>query len=269
MIENLFKAKRRKASPRLVQVKNTQRVSTNMQRVTFTGDALRGFPTDAASANIKLLLPHAEQNLESYIASLNGDGVKPIKRTYTVVEYRESDNELDLDFALHEHAGPATQLALNAKPGDQVGIAGPSQPKLVDLTADWFLIAGDMTAIPAITVNVKLLPNDASGFIVIEIQHESDKQDLPAPENMQVDWLINPNPELGNSALANHVLAKPWREGKPAIWVAGESGCVRQIRSYLAKTRLVDRRHRYTSGYWQIGQDEDSFQMVKRQEPDI
>ena len=260
---------RRKSAPRLLQVKNTQRITTNMQRVTFTGEELKGFPTDAASANIKLLLPHADQTLESYIESLKGTGVKPIKRTYTVVEYRDTENELDLDFALHESAGQATHLALHAKPGDQVGLAGPSQPKLLDLSADWFLIAGDMTALPAISANINLLPATASGFIVIEVQHESDKQTLNVPHNMHIEWLINPNPEQGNSTLADVVMQKPWQRGTPGIWVAGESGCVRRLRTYFAKTRSVGRKHRYTSGYWQIGQDEDSFQLVKRQEPEI
>jgi len=138
-------AQSRKSPPRLAQVKRSTLVSPNMRRVTFGGDAMLGFPTDAASANIKLLLPHADQTDDEYHASLMGEGKKPIKRTYTVVEYREAENELDIDFALHENGGPATQFAMNAKADDQVGIAGPSRPKLVDTTADWFLIAGDMT----------------------------------------------------------------------------------------------------------------------------
>lgn len=239
-----------------------------MLRVTFSGDAMLGFPTDAASANIKLLLAHAHQDDASYMASLQGEGDKPIKRTYTVVEYREALNELDLDFALHEDSGPATRFALNAKPGDKVGIAGPSRPKLVDTDADWFLIAGDMTALPAIEANIKTLPANASGFIVIEVQDEADKREFALPENIKLQWLVNPEPHSGKSQLANVVMDLEWLDGTPNVWIAGESTTVRELRSYLAKSKQLDRAHRYTSGYWIIGQDEDAFQMVKRQESD-
>jgi len=150
-------AQSRRGPPRLAVVKTTKRLTPNMLRVTFSGDALLGFPVNAASANIKLLLPHADQDEQAYRDSLQGAGIKPVKRTYTVVEYREIENELDIDFALHADAGPATRFAINAQPGDTVGIAGPSSPKLVDAAADWFLIAGDMTALPAIDANIKLL----------------------------------------------------------------------------------------------------------------
>jgi len=224
-----------------------------------------GFPTDAASANIKLLLAHEGQNDEAYRASLQGAGIKPIKRTYTVVEYRKTSNELDIDFALHTDSGPATQFALNAKPGDTVGIAGPSQNKLVDVTADWFLIAGDMTALPAIAANIKHLPKNATGYLVIEVQESADKRDFQIPDSMSVQWLINPEPQSGNSELADTVMSLAWPKGIPNVWIAGELSTVKTLRSYLAKTKQLNPEHRYTSAYWQIGQNEDTFQLAKRQ----
>lgn len=259
---------RKKATPRLASVKNARRLTPNMLRITFGGEALKGFPTDAASANIKLLLPHEEQNDAAYHASLQGKGKKPIKRTYTVVEYRENNNELDIDFALHADAGPATQFALKAQPGDTVGIAGPSGTKLVDVTADWFLIAGDMTALPAIEANVNQLPIDSAGYLIIEVQDAADKRVFELPNTMNIQWLINPEPRSGKSELADVVMALDWLNGIPNVWIAGEVSTVRTLRTYLAKTKQLDPQHRYTSGYWQIGQDEDAFQLVKRKESD-
>ena len=37
-------------------------------------------------------------------------------------------------------------------------VSGPGPKKLVDMNADWFLIAGDMSALPAISVNLEKLP---------------------------------------------------------------------------------------------------------------
>lgn len=261
-------ARSRRAPPRLVEVKSTTKLTPNMLRVTFSGDALSGFPTDAASANIKLLLPHADQNEQAYQDSLQGIGEKPIKRTYTVVDYREISNELDIDFALHSDSGPATQFALNAQPGDTVGIAGPSSTKLVDTTADWFLIAGDMTALPAIEANVKRLPMDAAGHLVIEVQEPADQRQFELPDSLNIQWLINPEPRSGNSRLAEVVMNLAWPAGIPGVWIAGEVSTVRTLHGFLAKTKHLEPQHRYTSAYWQIGQDEDAFQLVKRQVTD-
>jgi len=257
-------AQSRRAPPRLVEVKNTTQLTPNMLRVTFGGKALQGFPTDAASANIKLLLPHHDQNVADYHASLQGIGKKPIKRTYTVVAYRQSNNELDIDFVLHADSGPATRFALNAQPGDTVGIAGPSGAKLVDNSADWFLIAGDMTALPAIEANVKQLPIDSAGYIVIEVQDQADKRTFKLPDAMNIQWLINAEPRSGKSELSEAVMNIRWQEGTPNVWIAGEVSMVRTLREYFAKTKQLDPAHRYTSAYWQIGQDEDAFQLVKR-----
>jgi len=258
-------AQSRRAPPRLVEVKSKAKLTPNMLRVTFSGKALLGFPTNAASANIKLLLPHADQDEKAYRDSLQGIGEKPIKRTYTVVEYRESSNELDIDFALHADSGPATQFALNAQPGDTVGIAGPSRTKLVDITADWFLIAGDMTALPAIEANVKRLPIDSGGYLIIEVQEQADQRQLELPDSFNIQWLINPEPRSGNSKLAEVVVNLVWPAGIPGVWIAGEVSTVRTLHRFLAKTKRLEPQHRYTSAYWQIGQDEDAFQLVKRQ----
>lgn len=261
-------AQSRRSPPRIAVVKHTKKITPNMLRVTFSGDAMVGFPTDAASANVKLLLPHDHQDEASYMASLLGEGERPLKRTYTVVNYRKTTNELDLDFALHEHCGPATRFAKKAIAGDKVGIAGPSAPKLVNSAADWFLIAGDMSALPAIEANIKTLPTTAKGYIVLEVQDDADKRTLALPKNVNIQWLINPEPQADNSDLANIVMQQPWLDGIPYVWIAGESNTVRKLRSYLAHTKQLGREHRYTSGYWKIGQDEDAFQLVKRQEAD-
>jgi len=103
---------------------------------------------------------------------------------------------------------------------------------------------------------------------VIEVQSDADKRDFTLPESMQIQWLVNPHPQLGNSVLSEAVMQLTWLTGIPNVWIAGESSSVRSLRSYLAKEKVLDRQHRYTSGYWQIGQDEDAFQLVKRQESD-
>lgn len=77
---------------------------------------------------------------------------------------------------LHEDAGRASEWAKNARPGGNILIGGPGPKKLLDNTADWCLLVGDMTALPAISVNIEQLPADARGYAVIEVTDESDIQ---------------------------------------------------------------------------------------------
>jgi len=223
------------------------------------------FSADCATANIKLLLPTQEQDWSSYLQALQGIGLRPLKRTYTVREFRPQQNEFDVDFVLHDNPGPATRWALGAKVGDQIGIAGPGTLKRVNTNGDWFLLAGDATALPAISANLARLPENARGYAVIELVDSQDQQRLAMPAGIALRWLVNADP--ASTLLADTVMALPWLAGTPAVWVAGETTFVRKLRSYFVKDRQVPQAFRYTSGYWHLGHTEDSFQPIKRSEP--
>ena len=247
------------------------RPTPNVVRVTFGGDALADFPQGRESANVKLLLRRDGQDEAGYLAALAGEGEKPIKRTYTVLAHRPPDGargaELDVDFALHGRPGPATRWALSAAPGDRVGLAGPGAPKRADPDADWFLFAGDASALPAIDANLRALRRDATGHVVVEVLDAADRRELDAPPGVRVRWIVNPDPGAPMGPLVDEVKGIDWPPGTPAAWVAGETGAVRKLRAWLVHERALDRAHRYTSGYWQLGLDEDGHQLVKRSEP--
>lgn len=265
---------RQKKPPRIVTVLYNEQITPNMLRITFGGDDLTGFPAGQESANIKLLMPNPGQSPESYKDTLAGVGAKPLKRTYTVLAYRPEANQLDVEFALHDHPGPATAWAISAKPGDEMAIAGPGQLRPLNSQADWFLLAGDMAAIPAIKAIATTLPATATGRVLLEVLTDQDKQAIPLPSGVTLEWVVNPNPHHEPATANEQPLVQafrqiPWAGGTPAIWVAGESNGVRAIRGYLAHEREVAKNDRYSSGYWQRGFNEDTHQMVKRQEPDI
>ncbi len=265
---------RQKKPPRIARILRKENTSPNLLRIIFGGDELSGFPGGYESANIKLLMPNPGQSAESYRDSLAGTGIKPLKRTYTVLEYREADKQLDVEFALHDNPGPATAWAIAAEPGDEMAIAGPGQLRPVNLDADWFLLAGDMSAIPAIKAIAATLPQNANGLVLLEILTPEDKHAFKKPAGLEIEWVINPKPHQEPETDDQQPLVRafknvPWRDGKPFVWVAGESNGVRSIRSYLANERAIAKVDRYCSGYWQRGYNEDSHQLVKRQEPDI
>ena len=252
-----------KRSPRILEVRNSERITPNMQRITLGGADMADFPEQHESANFKLVLPQNGQQLDQL-----SDDDKPVVRTYTLRKYHAARNELEVDFALHDGPGPATSWAINARVGDSVGFRGPGKPKLMNTDADWYLLAGDMSALPAISALLEILPDSCQGYAILEVVSEEDRQNLSHPPGIEISWLVNPHPTQSNSLLVDAVTSIDWREGQASVWVAGESAAVREMRQYFRNERGIDREFLYASGYWQIGLTEDKHQLVKRQEKD-
>ncbi|WP_111497235.1 MULTISPECIES: siderophore-interacting protein [Marinobacter] len=237
-----------KPAPRELEVIRTTPVTPHMLRVTLGGDNMAQFPTDQASAYIKLVFPR-------------GEGQRPMMRTYTIRHQRA--DEIDVDFMVHDTEGPASSWAQAAQPGDRILIGGPGARKLVDPEADWFLLAGDMTALPAMSVNLELMPADARGYAVIEVVDEADIQELDHPENVELHWVVNPTPDADGQTLLNRVRQLAWLDGEPSVWAACEFTSMRNLRKHFKQEKEVGRRSLYVSSYWKIGVSEDEHKLAK------
>ncbi|MDF1692385.1 MAG: siderophore-interacting protein [Zhongshania sp.] len=240
-----------KPAPRTLEVIRSCQLSPHMRRVTLGGEGIASFPADQESAYIKLIFPRP-------------NAARPLMRTYTVRHQRE--REIDVDFVIHEAAGPASAWARTAQKGDQILVGGPGPKNIIDTGADWFLMVGDMTALPAISVNMALLPQDARGYVVIEVLDERDIPTLAPRENLEVHWLIKPHADSSSDALLNYVASLTWLPGKVSAWVACEFSSMRQLRKYLKQTRQLGKSQLYISSYWKIGNDEDQHKVEKRQD---
>ncbi|HEX7338985.1 MAG TPA: siderophore-interacting protein [Rhodanobacteraceae bacterium] len=227
-----------------------QQVTPRMLRITLGGEGMQRFPADQASAYVKLLLPVPGQE-------------RPLLRTYTVRAQRA--DAIDIDFALHGEGGggPACAWAMACQSGDTIDIAGPGPKKQVDPAADWILMVGDMTALPAISVNIEQLPPDARGRAIIEVPDAADRQILPTPDNFAIEWVVNPHPGQA-TPLLDAVAALDWPATTRSIWAACEFTSMRALRSHLRDTRGVAREQMYISSYWKQGSDETSHKAIKR-----
>tara|TARA_R110000751_G_scaffold4167_3_gene19426 strand:- start:1553 stop:2296 length:744 start_codon:yes stop_codon:yes gene_type:complete len=241
----------KRPEPRLLQVIRSAKITPNMLRITLGGEGMHAFPTEQDGAYIKLMFPP------------KGEG-KGIVRTYTVRHQR--DGEMDVDFVLHEDGGPAATWAEQAQTGDKVLIGGPGPKKLMNPGGDWFLMVGDMTALPAISVNLEQLPNNARGYAVLEVISEADIQPLTAPANIELIWVVNPHPGENSEQLVEQVRTLVWPEGKPNVWTACEFSSMRALRRYFREERQVDKADLYASSYWKLGSNEDQHKVVKQQD---
>jgi NADPH-dependent ferric siderophore reductase len=244
---------RKRPPPRTLEVRRKEYVTPHMLRVTLGGPGLDGFPIDSDGGYIKLRL-----------AEPDGEAGKPLVRTYTVRRYDAEACEMDIDFVIHDSDGPAVNWAQSCEPGDEVKVGGPGPKKLLDFGADWFLLVGDMSALPAISANIERMDPDAKGYALLEIIEEHDKQELDFPQKLQVEWIVNSDPERENSILLDRVKALRWLPGRPYVWVAGEFSQSLAIRSLMKSKRKVTRDQMYASSYWQIGQTEDGHKISKQ-----
>ena len=244
-----------KPTPRMLDVISSKYLTPHMCRVTLGGAGLTDFPADQESAYIKLIFPQ-------------GDDTRPLMRTYTVSLQR--DDEIDVDFALHETEGPASTWARNAQVGEQILVGGPGPKKLINNEADWFLLIGDMTALPAITVNLAQLPADAHGYAVLQITTAADKQLLKKPDNVDIHWVINAHPNAHpneqSSPLLDRIKTLTWLAGQPAVWAACEFHSMRALRHYFKVDRPIPKTYLYISSYWKVDSTEDQHKIVKRED---
>jgi len=240
---------------RELKVISVQEVSQRYRRITLGGDQLSGFPADEDGGYIKLCFQ--DSRFQS-----------PQLRTYTIRSTRIAQLEIDVDFVLHDDGGPASSWAKQAEVGSTIEISGPGPKKLVDVGADWFLFAGDMTALPAICVNLEHLPENAEGHIVIEVPSESDIQAITKPSGMVIEWTVNAQPGQNPGLLVSAVKAIAWRKGVPGIWSACEFKAMKELRRYYMKDREIDRKKFYISSYWKHGVREDEHKLIKKTDAD-
>ncbi|WP_180897253.1 siderophore-interacting protein [Martelella soudanensis] len=241
----------KRPEPKLFEVLSAEQVTPNMRRVSIGGPAMAAFPAGQDGGYVKLMLPGADE--------------KPLLRTYTIRS--QSAEALDIDFALHGiggGGGPAVSWAQDVNPGETIRVGGPGPAKTLPPGADWYLVLGDMTALPAIAVNLEALPDDAVGDAVIEIQTEDDRQDLRHPEGVRLHWVINPEPGHQPEMFEQIVRSLAWRKGRVYAWSATEFEVMRRVRTYLRGECGLGSDQLYISSYWKQGLGEDQHRVVKR-----
>ncbi|WP_327031525.1 siderophore-interacting protein [Micromonospora ureilytica] len=282
-----------------VTVHAVRRLSPSFTRVTFTGTDLDRFADNGYDQRIKLALPLPGQRrgtlpdgADWYAAwrALPEHLRNPI-RTYTVRAVRPHLAEVDVDLVLHGDSGPATRWARRASVGDEIALVGPDAGydgnhggvEFRQSTGGMLLLAGDETAVPAISTICERLPLDARGTVVLEVPDAADVLPLVAPPGVEVRWLSRGADGYGSRlvpavvAAAGELLtpgasktAQPapdvdvdteilWEvpEEVAAVplyaWLAGEAGVIRNLRRHLVTERGLDRRAVAFMGYWRLG----------------
>lgn len=185
------------------------------------------------------------------------DDVRPVMRTLTVRRHRAQTGEVDVDFVLHGDGGPASRWAARAQPGDHVGMLAAPGLYLPPGTAQWQLIAGDETALPAIGAIVESMPPTTRALVFVEVASGAAEQPLDTPEGVQLRWVYRGAIAAGRgNALLDAVRGATFPEGPPYAWIAGEARAVRMLRRHLVNDRGIDKAAITFTGYWRLGKSE-------------
>ena len=238
-------------SARLVEVRRTERLTEHMVRVLFGGER-EGFDTGAFTDHyVKLQFPPPGA---PYVAPFDVQDVRdrfakdlwPRTRTYTVRRFDRDARELTIDFVVHGDTGIAGPWAAAAQPGDRLQLAGPGGGYAPRVDADWHLLIGDASVVPAIAATLDHMPDEATVVVLLA----AEPQALPAPAGAAVHWVDD---------LRSAVADLEFPAGTPHVFLHGEASDVRDIRRHLVVERGVPRDGQSISGYWKQQRTEEGW----------
>jgi NADPH-dependent ferric siderophore reductase len=265
------------------EVLRTEQLTPHIVRVVLGGDGFDTFkPNDFTDSYVKIVFVRHDIDVTALPQPLTLDSFnvlapeqRPTVRTYTVRSADTEKRELAIDFVVHGDHGVAGPWAQAAKPGQPAYLMGPSGAYAPDPDADWHLMAGDEAAIPAISVALEALPDNAIGKVFIEVAGPDDEIPLKAPVGVGVNWIYRggradlvPEEAAGDHApLIAAVKEANWLPGQVQVFIHGEAQAVmHNLRPYIRKERGVDPKWANSiSGYWRRGRTEETFRQWKRE----
>lgn len=244
---------------RLLEVREVGRITPGMVRVTLGGEALAGFVSAAHDDHVKLFFPQLREDVPA-LPRLGPDGPvfpegapRPAARDYTPRRHDRAANTLAIDFVLHGD-GPAASWAAQARPGQVLGVGGPRGSFIVPDDFDWYLLAGDETALPAIGRRLEELPGGARAVVVVEVADGGEEQRFESRAEVETRWLHRGDAAPGaTSRLVEEVAALRLPEGEGYAWVAAEAGAAKALRRCLVEERGLRKDRVKAAAYWKRG----------------
>lgn len=173
-------------------------------------------------------------------------------RIYTIRSIDLARGEMDIDFVLHEGENmPGAEWALNAKPGDLAGALGPGGGGVPDATT--MILAGDETALPAISRIAAEVPAGTRLRIFLEVDSEREELALPSEGMLDVSWMHRNGVPAGTLDMVEKAIktALADAEADTFVWAGCERSAAKRIRDFLKTERGHDRQKMSIGAYWE------------------
>ena len=245
-------------------------LTPSLVRLILTGGDLERFEmTDATDAYVNVAIPPADAPYGEVFdpAEVKRDHpseVQPSRRRYTVRQWDPVQQLLTIDFVVHGTDGAAGPWAAAARPGTVLVLEGPSGGYRPDPTADWHLLVGDESALPAIAASLEAIPAD--GLAVVRLVCDGPEHEIPLTCKGDLDlvWSHRAGGPEDVSLLADAVRAIPFPRGRVHAFVHGEAEEIREIRRHLLGERGLTRQDMSCSPYWRRTMTDEAWRQVKR-----
>ena len=264
------------------EVVRTEQASAHMIRVVLGGTGFETFtPSAFTDSYVKVVFVRYDVDVAALPQPLTLDSFaglpdeqRPVVRTLTVRRADPLAREIAIDVSVHGDHGVVGPWAVGAEPGDPVYLMGPAGAYAPDPDADWHLLAGDESALPAIAAALEALPADAVGMAFLEVAGPEDEIALDAPDGIELNWLhrggradlVGQERAGDNAPLIEAVTTAAWPPGQVQVFIHGEAQAVmHNLRPYVRKERGVDAKWASISGYWRRGRTEETFRQWKQE----
>ncbi|QBR94434.1 siderophore-interacting protein [Nocardioides euryhalodurans] len=188
----------------------------------------------------------------------------PARRRYTVRSWDPVARLLTIDFVVHGDVGVAGAWAARVAPGEVLVFEGPSGGYRPDPGADWHLLVGDESALPAIAASLESLPDGAPAVVRMVCDGPDHEVPLPPHAALDVVWLHRRGAPDDRDLLAAAVRSLAFPPGRVHAFVHGEAEEIREVRRHLLADRGLSRQDMSCSPYWRRTMTDEAWRAVKR-----
>jgi NADPH-dependent ferric siderophore reductase len=252
------------------RVATTEVLTPSLVRVVLEGGDLAGLVMpDATDAYVNAAFrpsgaPYDEVFDPQGLRDSHPDAEPPARRRYTVRAWDAVAHRLTVDFVVHGDSGVAGPWAAAAKPGDVLVFTGPSGGYRPDPAADWHLLLGDESALPAIAASLEALPPGARAVVRVVCDGPEHELALTSPGDVDLVWLHRGNDEHDEPLLLAAAEALDFGSGRPFGFVHGEADEIRAVRRHLLQERGLSRQDLSCSPYWRRTMSDEAWRRIKR-----
>lgn len=244
---------------REMTVNQVDDVTPHMRRIRLVGEDLGRFGK-FGGMHIRVLFP-TKAVPDPIWPTLGANGLpvwpsddrRPVARVYTIRALDLDAGFIDLDFVVHGGESVGSAWALQAQPGQRIGIMGPVGRPVRQ--ADWYVLGADETGLPAIGRLLETLPATTQGVAFIEIADASERQSINNATGIELHWLErNGAPAGTDERLAREVLSVQWpQDGSAFGWFAAEASAAKIVRDQWRGPLGLGRDQTIAAAYWRRG----------------
>jgi NADPH-dependent ferric siderophore reductase len=250
------------------EVEEVVRLTPSMVRVVLGGEGLAELtPTPFTDQYVNaLFVPDgAPYSVPFELEAARGiaPSLRPVGRRFTIRWWDPVRRRVAIDFVVHGDVGFAGRWANQAKPGDRLQMVGPAGGYAPSATADWHLLVGDESALPAIAASLERVRPGVPALVVAVVDGPDHELELECPGNAKVQWVYRRSEPGNHDLLLAAVRTTEFPAGTVDVFVHGEAGEVRSIRRHLVVDRGIPKEGTSISPYWRRNFTDEAWREVK------